>query len=406
MSVSRTSGGLRLHVLNDVTGEQQFRARMTQTERLAAMGQLLAGVAHELSNPLTVIQGQTVLLARSTGDPAVKRQAEEIAQAGDHCVRIVKNFLALARQRPPERSLVGINGLISETVELLAYSLRVDNVQVVTDLAPDCPVIWADPHQIQQVIVNLVSNARDALRATQGVHEIRITSRPGPEPGHVSFELVDTGPGIPPDVRARIFEPFFTTKAPGEGTGLGLSLCLATIESHGGTLTVDSEPGHGAHFRVVLPIGDATHAADDDRPPASELSGGVSMLVVEDEPEVAETLSDLLTADGHTVDVASNGAAALDALRRRAYELVLSDIRMPGLHGRELYDAVADRFPALRSRVVFLTGDTLSRDTVEFLQRTGAPCINKPLVLDEVRRIVEARLLACRGQEPPAGVAS
>lgn len=403
MSVSLTSGGLRLHVLNDVTEARQFRARMIQTEKLAAMGQLLAGVAHELNNPLTVIQGQTLLLARSAADPAAKQRAEKIGQAGDRCARIVKNFLALARERPPERGLVAINSLITDTVELLAYSVRVDNVEILTDLAPECPLIWADPHQIQQVIVNLLSNAHHALRGTQGVREIRITSRPGPEAGHVSLEIVDTGPGIPPDVRARIFEPFFTTKGPGEGTGLGLSLCLATIESHGGTLTVDSEPGHGARFRVVLPIGDSTPAADDVRLPASELSRGASMLVVDDEPEVAETLCDLLTGDGHTVEVASNGATALDALQQRAYDLVLSDIRMPGLDGRGLYDAVAIRSPAFLPRLVFLTGDTLSRDTVEFLQRTGAPCINKPLVLDDVRRIVQVRLQACRTQEKPAG---
>ena len=187
MSVSRTGGGLRLHVLNDVTDERQLRARMTQTAKLAAMGQLLAGVAHELNNPLTVIQGQTMLLGRGTADTAVRQRAEKIGQASDRCARIVKNFLALARQRPPERCRVAVNSLVTETIELLAYALRVDNVQVVTDLAADCPLIWADPHQIQQVIVNLLSNAHHALRGTPGLRQIRIASRSGPEPGQISL---------------------------------------------------------------------------------------------------------------------------------------------------------------------------------------------------------------------------
>ena len=403
MSVSRTGGGLRLHVLNDVTDERQFRARMVQTEKLAAMGQLLAGVAHELNNPLTVIQGQTMLLGRSTADTAVRQRAEKIGQASDRCTRIVKNFLALARQRPPERCRVAVNGLVTDTIELLAYALRVDNVEVVTDLAADCPLIWADPHQIQQVIVNLLSNANHALRGTQGVRQIRITSRAGPDAGQITLEMVDTGPGIPAEVRARVFEPFFTTKAPGEGTGLGLALCLASIESHGGTLTLESEPAQGAHFRIVLPIGDSTPAADDEPSAAARPAQGIAILVVDDEPEVGETLRDLLTADGHSVDVVNSGAAALEALPHRTYDLVLSDIRMPGLDGRDLYHAVAQRFPALLPSLVFLTGDTLSRDTVEFLQQTGAPCINKPLVLDEVRRIVRTRLQARRALEPRAG---
>ena len=215
--------------------------------------------------------------------------------------------------------------------------------------------------------------------------------------------MVDTGPGIPAEVRARIFEPFFTTKAPGEGTGLGLSLCIASIESHGGTLTLEGEPGHGARFRIVIPIGDATPTADDEPAASAGPAHGVSILVVDDEPEVGETLRDLLTADGHVVDVVNSGAAALECLLRRTYDLLLSDVRMPSLGGRGLYNAVAERYPALLPRLVFLTGDTVSPDIVGFLHRTGAPCINKPLVLDEVRRVVRGRLQACRVLAPLAG---
>src|SRR5437879_2744986 len=199
--------------------------QLLQSEKIATMGSLLAGVAHELNNPLAVVLGQSHLLRESAEDPRTVARAEKILASADRCVRIVRNFLALARQQAPERSHVGLNQLVHDSVELVAYELRSDNVDVVLDLAEDLPSLWADGHQLQQVLVNILTNAHHALRQSP-VAERRIstTTRSDRPLQQVYLEVSDTGPGIPAEIHAKIFEPFYTTKPPGQGTGLGLSL--------------------------------------------------------------------------------------------------------------------------------------------------------------------------------------
>ncbi len=369
---------------------QRQREALMQTEKLAAMGELLAGVAHELNNPLSVVLGQTVLLREAAGSRPLAERVEKIAKAAERCARIVKNFLALARQRPPERSQVRLNQVVQEAVELLAYPLRVDSVELKLDLVRDLPVLWADPHQLHQVVVNLVTNAHHAIRATQPPRRLTLTTGFDPAQARVYLEVADTGPGIPPEIQRRVFEPFFTTKPPGQGTGLGLSLCQGIIEGHGGFIRVENQPGQGAVFRIELPVEAAPVVGPEARvaealPPLRERV----ILVVDDEPEVAGVLADLLSADGHQVETAANGALALEKLQARAYDLILSDLRMPELDGPGLYREVARRHPELRGRVIFLTGDTLSLEIREFVDKTGAPSLSKPFAFEEVRRVVQ-----------------
>src|SRR6266849_2345486 len=237
--------------------EEQVRDRtqqFTQSEKLAAMGSLLAGVAHELNNPLSVVMGQAGLLQRTAGGGPTAERAEKIAKAAERCARIVKNFLALARQQPMERQVVSLNRVVQEAVELLAYPLRVDSVETTLELAPELPGIWADPHQLHQVVVNLISNAHQAMRAMLTPRRIMLTTRLDPAPGRVHLVVADSGPGISAEVQGRIFEPFFTTKPLGQGTGLGLSLCQGIIEEHGGTIAVASGAGEGAAFQIDFPI--------------------------------------------------------------------------------------------------------------------------------------------------------
>ena len=279
--------------------EQLVRERteqFLQSEKLATMGSLLAGVAHELNNPLAVVMGQTHLLREVAHDDALRQRAEKIGSAAERCGRIVKNFLALARQRPPERGDVSLNGVVQEAVELLAYELRTDNIEVVFDLADDLAVLWADAHQLHQVIVNLVANAHQAMRRTAAPRRIRLTTRRDRARARVQLEIADTGPGIPHDIQARIFEPFFTTKPPGQGTGLGLSLCRGIIEEHGGTLGVESEPGHGATFRIELPLLTRPASAPEavSQPLAPLEIAPKRILVVDDEPGVAGVLAEAL----------------------------------------------------------------------------------------------------------------
>jgi PAS domain S-box-containing protein len=367
---------------------QRQREALYQTEKLATMGTVLAGVAHELNNPLTAVTGYANLLRQElAGTPSATR-AEAIAHAADRCASIVRNFLALARRHPPERQLVRLNDIMRDAAELLAYHLRVDRIEVALDLAESLPVLWADPHQLHQVVVNLVTNARDELRKSPEPRVLTLSTRADAVRGRVSLDVEDTGPGISVEIRERIFEPFFTTKPVGQGTGLGLSLCHGIVEGHGGTLALVSEPGHGAIFRVELPV--MAPATPDkrtvDAPPVVK---GKRILVVDDERLVLQLLGEMLGADHHTVDTVADGTQALEQLRRASYDLILSDVRMPYLDGPGLYRALERRLPDLCRRFVLMTGDVLSAEIQTFLEQTGVPGLSKPFDRSEVRRVIQ-----------------
>ncbi|MBI2494184.1 MAG: response regulator [Candidatus Rokubacteria bacterium] len=353
------------------------------------MSGMLAGVAHELNNPLTVIVGQTLLLRRAVEGGALAARAGKIGLAAERCTRIVRNFLALAREYPPEHQEVALDQIVREAVELLAYQLRVDNVEVVLNPAGDLPALWADPHQLHQVVINLLTNAHHAMREVAAPRTLTLVTRADPARRRVLLEVSDTGAGIPSEIQGRIFEPFFTTKPPGQGTGLGLSLCQGIVENHGGSIRVASEPGRGATFVVELPV-QSPPAGGPPAPSTEALPAtpGQAILVVDDEPEVANILAEMLAAEGHRVTTAANGALALDALHQGAYDIILSDVRMPELDGPGLYRELERQHPHLVRRLVFLTGDTLSPETREFLDRARAPSLSKPFDAEEIRRLI------------------
>jgi len=251
--------------------------------------------------------------------------------------------------------------------------------------------------------VNLVANAIQAMRPLETPRRIAITTRLERAPERISLELADSGPGIPAEVQERIFEPFFTTKPQGEGTGLGLSLCRRTLEEHGGTITVKSEVGEGATFHLELPVAQRPAPAEEGAQvvPLSPVAGK-TILIVDDEVDLAATLAEALQDDGYQVGVAGNGVAALEMLSRRTYDMILSDTKMPKLDGEHFYAEIERRYPGLHRRIVFVTGDILSRQKREFLERTGAPHLLKPFDLREVRQLVH-RMLADTGVEGAAG---
>jgi len=382
---------------------QERTQQFLRSEKLATMGSLLAGVAHELNNPLAVLMGQTHLMREVVRDGPLRRRTEQIGAAAERCARIVRNFLALARQQPPERHEVALNQVVREAVELLAYELRTDNIEVVLHLAEELPVLWADAHQLHQVVVNLVANAHQAMRSPTAARRITITTRVAHERARVQLEIADTGPGIPRDIQAKIFEPFFTTKPPGQGTGLGLSLCQGIVEEHGGTIAVASGTGEGAAFQIEFPMLTRplapTPAAGATVPPTLPPIGAKAILVVDDEAEIAEVLAEALERMGHHVEVALGGGRALELLTQRTYDLVLSDTKMPGVDGVALYREIERRFPALRERVVFLTGDVLDPEKRAFIERAGLPFLTKPFDVEEVRQVVH-QVLAGGGQRP------
>jgi signal transduction histidine kinase len=372
--------------------------RLLQSEKVATMGSLLAGVAHELNNPLAVVMGQAHLLKELTEGSTLATRAEKLRVAAERCGRIVRNFLALARQRSPERGNVHLDRVIREALEMLAYGLRVDDVEVHVDVPDELPVIWADPHQLHQVIVNVVANAHHAMRRIAGPRRISIAARSDSDRRRVQLTIMDTGPGVSSEIHDKIFEPFFTTKPAGEGTGLGLSLCQRIIEDHGGTIAIDSDASRGATFVIEFPMPERTiPAAGDQMAESLPPIGPKRILVIDDEPDIAEILVDILSPAGHHVDVASDGAAGLERVTRQSYDLVLSDTKMPVLDGMGFYRELERRFPALCRRLIFVTGDVLDREKREFLEATGAPFLAKPFDVAEARRLVHRLLVKGEG---------
>jgi two-component system NtrC family sensor kinase len=289
--------------------------------------------------------------------------------------------------------VVTLNPLVVETVELLAYPLRVDNVTVHLHLDEQVPPLWGDAHQLRQVLLNLLTNAQQALRAAPGAREVTCTTQYDPPSHQITLTVADTGPGIPLGLQGRIFEPFFTTKPPGVGTGLGLPLCRGICEAHGGTLEVTSALGQGTTFRITLPVG--TVPASSPLPPGpvkESAGGGQTLLIVEDESSLASGLARLLRRDGYTVDIAANGRLALARLDERAYDCILCDVRMPDLDGPSLYRLLERQQSRLCQRFIFLTGDTLEPATQAFLEQSGAPCLTKPFTGAEARRIIQHTL--------------
>ena len=381
------------------------RAALHQRDKMSALGSLLAGVAHELNNPLSVVVGQSLLLEETAADPKMKARAGKVRQAADRCARIVKTFLAMVRQRPPRHAAVDLNALVEGALDLVAYALRTGDIRVRCELANGLPPLWGDPDQLNQVVVNLIVNAQQALIDRPGGRELAIrTSLLDAEGGggaRLRLEVADNGPGVPEALRGRIFEPFFTTKPEGVGTGIGLSGCRGIVEAHGGRIAIEDRPaGGGAAFVVTLPADAARrrleHAEEGGR------AAGVtplSVLVIDDEPEIAQMLVEILRADGHEVDVAGRGRAALERLAERRFDLILSDLRMPDLDGPGLYRAIeaSGRHPI--ERIAFITGDTLGAGVGRFLADTAVPYLEKPFLPEDVRGLV-ARVMA--GDRPAA----
>lgn len=374
------------------------RESLYQREKLAALGSLLAGVAHELNNPLSVVVARAVLLEEQ-GDPATRAAAIKIRTAAERCARIVRTFLAMARQQQPERGPVAINEVVSAALDIAAYALRTSGVEVTLDLAPDVPLILADADQLHQVMLNLVINAQQSLQEQPTPRRIRIRSRFDTASGDVQVSVADNGPGVPVDLRARVFDPYFTTKPIGIGTGVGLAVSLGIVEAHGGTLTLDCPAEGGAIFTMSLPAGgvDAAAAGTIASPRPAEQQSAI--LVVDDEAEIRDALAEILNGARHRVVTATSGRDALQRMALQHFDAILTDIRMPDLDGRALYQEIEKRWPGRANRVVFVTGDTLASGLREFVSSSGRPVIEKPFLPSEVRRVI-AELVVDSGGTP------
>lgn len=384
---------------HDLSDWKRMEEALHHSEKLAALGSLLAGVAHELNNPLSIVFGQAILMEELATDPDIVARAGKIRIAAERCTRIVRTFLALARQRQTTPGPTSLNEVVSGAVELLAYPLRTSDVQVTLDLAEGLPDLWADSDQMNQVVTNLIVNAQQALGERPPPRHMVIATAADNERRSIRLTVEDNGPGIDPKIRSRVFEPFFTTKQPGAGTGIGLSMCLSIVSAHGGTIRIEDAPSGGARFIIELPLRDIESSPDEPAPGrARPAPRQCRILVVDDESEVAETLGAMIEADGHRVDIAENGEAALRKLDVGFYEAIVSDLRMPVMDGPGLYREIARRHAALLPYVAFVTGDSLSPDVRRFLDENDVLCLEKPFVRDEVRQLLVRLLPASADQ--------
>ena len=368
------------------------QAQLIQSEKLSGIGQFVAGVAHELNNPLTSVMGFSELLARADENPQHQRHLELIHKSAQRCQKIVQSLLSFARRHQPERKLSNVNSLVETTVDFLQYQLRTSNIEVVTRLDPNLPQTMLDPHQIQQVILNILNNARQAIEGHRPNGRVTIiTERAG---SNLRIIFQDNGPGIAEENLSKLFDPFFTTKEVGKGTGLGLSLCYGIVKEHGGTIQVRSKPGEGATFVVELPLISSTEetgvkpeASLAERPLTRE-GAGRKVLVIDDEEAILEMMREELSQSGYEVDVARDGESALKQLGQTPYDLTLCDWKMPGLNGQQIYERVRVFNPALSERMVFITGDVINDSAQKFLRERKKVCLSKPFSLMEFREAI------------------
>jgi len=388
-------------ISRDVTERKRAEEERRQLEqkaqfasRLASVGELASGVAHEINNPLTAVIGYAhLLLERKDVPEDIRRDVEVINEGAQRVAGIIKKLLVFARQTKPERTYVDINEIISTTLELRAYSLQSNNVKVVLQLDPDLPLTVADPGQLQQVFLNLIMNAETEVKLAHGGGRMAIKTEQINSTIRISFK--DNGLGIARENLERIFNPFFTTRRVGQGTGLGLSVCHGIVTEHKGRIWAESQLGKGATFIVELPIATEDKQLELPEPVVQESDkvARAKILVVDDEAVVRQFVSQMLKDEGHEVEVADSAESALETIKSKDYHIIMLDIKMPGMSGIELYRHFQKVSSSLADRVVFITGDVMGPSTMAFLSRTKVPYIIKPFDAKQLRAEIN-RVLA------------
>jgi signal transduction histidine kinase/BarA-like signal transduction histidine kinase len=393
------NGGLRVEALMRDVSERKKRDdetrdiyhQLLQAEKMAALGQTISGVAHELNNPLATILSWAERLSQKPALPdSVKTAVDTILSESERAARIVRNLLTFARKRHTTRAMVDVNQVVRETLALRSYDQRVTNVTVIDALSAGLPQVFADAHQLQQVLLNLVINAEQAMLSSRGRGVLVARSWHDAGQELVIVEINDDGPGIPEEVQSKIFDPFFTTKDVGQGTGLGLTVAYAIVQEHGGRIRLESHPGHGASFFIELPVSGAklTAAAAGPRPPPVGAVVGATILVVEDEAALATAVIDMLRDADYRVEWAADGEEALAKLEAQPFDLVVCDLKMPRVDGMVLYASLKAKKPGLARRVIFVTGDVAGTDAEKFLEEAGCRWLAKPFRLADLLQAV------------------
>lgn len=362
------------------------RDALQHAQTLTAMGSLLAAVAHELNNPLAIVLGQATMLSEEVKRGPLKRRVERLREAAERSAAVVRTFLSMARQRPPARRIMSMAEVCRAAVRLLEYGLKADGIALKIELDPDMPPIEGDPDQLHQVVANLIMNAQHALRGVDGPRRIRIAIERD-RAGQVVTKVDDNGPGVPPELVDKIFEPYFTTKGTGQGTGIGLPVSRGIVAAHGGTLVYQRSKLGGARLVVRLPAAKSPAGRKEKKkaPPQAKAKAARRALVVDDEPEIAALLAEIVEGEGWTVARAGNGRQALRQLKDQDFDAIFSDLRMPGLDGHGLKQWLAEHRPELSDRLVLVTGDFAA---VSDMSGGKYAIIEKPFGPAEVRRVL------------------
>jgi len=361
------------------------RQQIFQNEKMSALGGLLAGVAHELNNPLSVVVGHALMLQDEATDPDIKRQISKISTAAERCAKIVKTFLTMARQEPTAMELTSINDVIRTAAEVAKFGEAASAVTIETNLATSLKPVSIDADQITQVVINLILNAEQAIQSSGKGNRVEIRTEPANK--GVRITVQDNGPGVPLDIKGRVFDPFFTTKGVGEGTGIGLAVCHRIVAAHNGKITVEDAPGGGARFVIVLPESVPQPIAPE-APPSPDTAKAARVLVIDDERDVADLNAEVLTRGGYEVEVIYDAGQALDVLKADNFDAIISDLNMPGVDGRRLHDALRRDFPDMIDHIGYITGDTLGNSSQGFLKESGRPYLEKPVSPKELRAFV------------------
>jgi signal transduction histidine kinase/DNA-binding NarL/FixJ family response regulator len=378
-------------------------------EKLVGAKQLLVGVARELSGPLANIVGYSQLLLGRQLTAAQAADGRLIYQEAECATRTVKNLLLFCSESNPRRRGVDVNEIVKKAFAAREEDLRASDVDLKLNLAAQLPAIEGDAVQLQQAISNLLVNAEQAVRqrGKQGTIAVR-TCTAGQR---VFLEIADSGAGIPPEIIPRIFDPFFSTKPAGSGTGLGLSVAYGIVQEFGGEISVESKLGRGAKFTVEFPVAIGERLSIRERTPRIRITERkmrpiqrARVLVIEDEPSVAQLIADVLGEEGHAVETVLDGVQGLNRAITGDFDLVMCDLKMPEMNGQAIYRQLAAKDKKMLKRFVFVTGDTLSRHTMEFLDASGVPFLAKPFLVEELRAIVHRVMAAERSENGIAGL--
>ncbi len=379
----------RVSELNQANERIEFRQRQAiQAEKLSAIGNLVAGVAHELNNPLTAVMGFSEFLLSADCPSAIRPTLEKIHSAANRCRRIIQNLLSFSREQESRQRLTDLNELVDDVLEFSSRGLFDRGIETAADYEEGLARVSVDPDQMKQVLLGMINNAMAAL---EGRPERRLTVRTWSVGATILLSVADTGVGIPEENLTKVFDPFFTTREVGQGVGLGLSTCYAVVEKFGGTVRVESEEGRGTTFTIELPVGMPGEIIteyvplehDEERP-----SGRV--LVIEDEEDLRAMYEVALKQEGYEVVLAADAAEGIEAISREPFDIVVLDMKLPGADGGDFCAHVEANCPELMKRVLFATGDTVSERTHWWIEHTGRPVLNKPFRVKDFLEAVGA----------------